>query len=79
MRQWGLAHQGKPPLPYPFRFLCRFKGRKGHVVLYQLCTVDLECMVHHLGSGSRATLELAPSIFQEELAPWQLVPTSACT
>ena len=55
--------------PYPFRVPCRFKGRRGHVVLDQLRTVDQERLVQHLGSLAPATLERVLTILQEMFAP----------
>ena len=54
---------------YPFRVPCRFKGRRGHIVLDQLRTVDQERLVQHVGSIARATLERALTSLQEMFAP----------
>lgn len=50
---------------YPFRVPCRFAGRKGHMVLDQIRTVDCERLVRKLGRISSATLQQALEILQE--------------
>lgn len=42
--------------PYPFRVSCRFAGKRGHVVLDQLRTVDRERLRKRLGALSAATM-----------------------
>jgi mRNA interferase MazF len=54
---------------YPFRIPCRFQGRKGHIVLDRLRTVDGERMVRRLGAIAPATLERALTALQEMFAP----------
>ena len=54
---------------YPFRIPCRFKGRRGHIVLDQLRTVDQERLVRHLGDIAPGTLERALVTLQEMFAP----------
>ena len=54
---------------YPFRIPCRFKGRRGHIVLDQLRTVDQDRLVQHVGSNAPATLERALTSLQEMFAP----------
>jgi mRNA interferase MazF len=54
---------------YPFRIPCRFQGRRGHIVLDQLRTIDQGCMVRHLGDIAPATLERVLRTLQEMFAP----------
>ena len=42
--------------PYPFRVACRFAGKRGHVVLDQLRTVDRERLRKRLGALSDTTM-----------------------
>lgn len=42
--------------PYPFRVSCRFAGKRGHVVLDQLRTVDRERLRKRLGALSGTTM-----------------------
>ena len=42
--------------PYPFRVSCRFAGKRGHVVLDQLRTVDRERLRKRLGALSDTTM-----------------------
>jgi len=41
---------------YPFRVSCRFAGKRGHVVLDQLRTVDRERLRKRLGALSDTTM-----------------------
>jgi mRNA interferase MazF len=41
---------------YPFRVSCRFAGKRGHVVLDQLRTVDRERLRKRLGALSDSTM-----------------------
>jgi mRNA interferase MazF len=54
---------------YPFRTPCRFMGRKGHIVLDQLRTVDQERLLEHLGTLPAATLGRTLAILCEMFAP----------
>ncbi len=54
--------------PYPFRVPCRFRGRRGHVVLDQARTVDRQRLVKRLGRLSPATLRQVLAILQEMFA-----------
>jgi mRNA interferase MazF len=54
--------------PYPFRVACRFKGRRGHIVLDQLRTVDQDRLARQLGTIARTTLERALTTLQEMFA-----------
>ena len=49
---------------YPFRVVCQFKGRRGHVVLDQIRTVDRERLVRRLGRISGKTLFRSLSVLQ---------------
>ena len=53
---------------YPFRVSCRFQNRSGHVVLYQIRTVDRERLVRRLGRLSAPAIERSLSILQEMFA-----------
>ena len=53
---------------YPFRVLCRFQGRSGHVVLDQVRTVDRSRLVNHLGRLSSTALNKSLRILQEMFA-----------
>jgi len=55
--------------PYPFRLACRFRGRKGHVVLDQIRTIDHERLVRRLGALPPRTVVRALTILQEMFAP----------
>jgi len=50
---------------YPYRILCRFQGRSGHIVLDQVRTVDRERMVRKLGKLSSSTMERVLEVLQE--------------
>lgn len=54
---------------YPFRVLCRFRGRTGHVVLDQIRTVDRERLIRRLGRLSPGTLGRTLAVLQEMFAP----------
>ena len=51
--------------PYPFRVACRFAGRKGHIVLDQVRTVDRERLRRRLGRLSPDTLSVALGVLRE--------------
>ena len=55
--------------PYPFRVLCRFQGKAGHIVLDQVRTVDRERLVRRLGQLSAPTVTRALTILQEMFTP----------
>jgi mRNA interferase MazF len=55
--------------PYPFRIPCRFRGRRGFVVLDQLRTVDRERFARNLGRLSPATMARVLGVLQEMFAP----------
>ena len=55
--------------PYPFRVLCRFGGRSGHVVLDQIRTVDRERLVRRLGRLAPNTLVRVLTVLQEMFSP----------
>ena len=50
---------------YPFRVPCRFKKRKGHVVLDQLRTVDRRRLLRRLGKLSGVTVRKALVLLRE--------------
>jgi mRNA interferase MazF len=50
---------------YPFRIPCGFAGRKGHIVLDQIRTVDRERLVRRLGKLSPSTLNRVFTVSQE--------------
>ncbi|HEU4990764.1 MAG TPA: type II toxin-antitoxin system PemK/MazF family toxin [Gemmatimonadaceae bacterium] len=51
--------------PYPFRIPCQFAGKRGHVVLDQVRTVDRERLVKRLGALHRHTLSAALATLRE--------------
>ena len=51
--------------PYPYRVVCRFAGKSGHVVLDQLRTVDHERLRKRLGIVSPATLQSVLRVLAE--------------
>ena len=53
---------------YPFRLACRFAGRRGHLVLDQIRTVDQERLVRRLGRLTPGTLRQALGVLQEMFA-----------
>ncbi|GKT07004.1 mRNA interferase [Desulforhabdus sp. TSK] len=55
--------------PYPFRVVCKFQGRSGHIVLDQIRTVDRERLVRRLGRLAPSTLAHALAILQEMFTP----------
>ena len=55
--------------PYPFRILCRFAGRSGHLVLDQVRTVDRGRLVRRLGKLSADALQSTLRVLQEMFAP----------
>lgn len=54
---------------YPFRVVCKFHGRSGHIVLDQIRTVDRERLIRRLGRLSSSTLARALAILQEMFTP----------
>lgn len=54
---------------YPFRVECRFKGRRGHVVLDQVRAVGRERLVKHLGRLPAAALARSLQVLGEMFAP----------
>lgn len=54
--------------PYPYRVLCRFAGKVGHVVLDQLRTVDQERLVRRLGKIAPGTLKRVLAVLQDMFA-----------
>ncbi len=55
--------------PYPFRVPCRFRGRRGHVVLDQIRVVDRERLVRRLGRLTPGTLAQSLEVLQAMFAP----------
>ena len=55
--------------PYPFRVACRFGGKRGHVVLDQLRTVDHERLKRRLGTLTPVTMADALRILGEMFEP----------
>jgi len=55
--------------PYPFRIPCLLRGKRGHVVLDQLRTVDRERLVRRLGRLGPETLGKTLLTLQEMFAP----------
>jgi mRNA interferase MazF len=51
--------------PYPFRVPCQFEGKRGHVVLDQIRTIDRERIIRRLGRLTPATLQRVLSTLQE--------------
>src|SRR5262245_52266917 len=51
--------------PYPFRVMCRFQGKSGHVVLDQVRTVDRVRLFRRLGRLGPQTLEKVLDVLQE--------------
>jgi mRNA interferase MazF len=54
---------------YPTRIPCRFKGKKGQVVLGQLRTVDRARLVKRLGRVDARTSAEVLDVLQEMFAP----------
>ena len=54
---------------YPFRVSCRFRRRKGQVVLDQIRTVDRERLVQRLGRLSATALGQTLGVLQEMFSP----------
>lgn len=55
--------------PYPWRVPCRFRNKKGAVVLDQLRTVDRERLVQRLGVLSATTMANVFARLEELFAP----------
>jgi len=55
--------------PYPFRIPCRFRGRRGSVVLDQIRTIDRERVARSLGRLAPATMARVLAVLQEMFAP----------
>lgn len=55
--------------PYPTRVACRFKGKKGQVVLDQIRTVDRARLVRKLGRLDRTTSAAVLDVLQDMFAP----------
>jgi mRNA interferase MazF len=53
---------------YPFRVSCRFRRRRGHIVLDQLRTVDAERLVRRLGVMAPEPLEASLAALREMFA-----------
>ena len=54
---------------YPFRVACTFQGKRGHVVLDQIRTVDRERLVRRVGTISPQVLARSLVVLQEMFAP----------
>jgi mRNA interferase MazF len=54
---------------YPTRVPCRFKGKRGQIVLDQLRTVDSVRLIKKQGSISQKTASDVLAILQEMVAP----------
>ena len=54
--------------PYPFRVLCRFDGKDGHVVADQLRAVDRDRLVKRLGRLSETPLNELLGVLQAMFA-----------
>jgi mRNA interferase MazF len=54
---------------YPFRTPCRFGGKKGHVVLDQIRTVDRDRLIRRLGRLSPRSTRRSLNRLQEMFAP----------
>lgn len=55
--------------PYPFRVSCQFEGKREHIVLDQLRTVDVERLVRRIGKVTTPTLDKVLALLQEMFAP----------
>ncbi len=55
--------------PYPSRVTCRFKGKRGQIVLDQLRTVDASRLVTRLGRVDEATGAKVLAVLGEMFAP----------
>ncbi len=55
--------------PYPTRVPLRFKGKRGHVVLDQIRTVDKARLVKRLGSIDAQTQSAVLSLLNEMFSP----------
>lgn len=56
-------------LDYPTRVPCRFRRKRGQVVLDQIRTVDQSRLVKRLGTFDRATSATVLNILQEMFSP----------
>jgi mRNA interferase MazF len=54
--------------PYPFRVPCRFRGRRGHVVLDQVRVADRGRFVRRLGALPPAVVRSALGVLQQMFA-----------
>lgn len=54
---------------YPFRVLCRFGGKAGHVILDQIRTVDRGRLVRRRGKLTATTLQKVLGVLQQMFAP----------
>ncbi|MGH7128854.1 MAG: type II toxin-antitoxin system PemK/MazF family toxin, partial [Planctomycetaceae bacterium] len=54
---------------YPTRVSCRFKGKKGQVVLDQIRTVDRARLIKKLGRTSAKTSATVLDVLREMFAP----------
>ena len=55
--------------PYPWRVPCRFRNKRGTVVVDQIRTIDRERLVQHLGALSEATMRVVLERLTEFFAP----------
>ena len=54
---------------YPTRVPCRFRGKRGQIVLDQIRTVDRKRLVKRLGKLDRTSAAMVLKILQEMFAP----------
>lgn len=54
---------------YPFRVACRFKGKRGYVVLDQIRTIDRQRIVRSVGKLQAQSVKEALSVLAEMFAP----------
>ena len=53
---------------HPFRVLCRFQSRSGHVVLDQIRTIDRSRLIRRLGRLSSVAVHKSLQVLQEMFA-----------
>ncbi len=54
--------------PYPFRVQCQFEGKKGHIVIDQIRTIDRERLLKRLGRLPETTLQTVLAVLGEMFA-----------
>ncbi len=69
MRTYIVAPMTTASHSYPFRVLCQFQGKSGHILLDQLRTADRSWLVRELGTLSEQAVERSLCVLNQMFAP----------